>query len=494
MNLQRITGSFLALLCIGLLAACGSDGDSGDGAVSPPPPPPPQPVGGIGRFGITIGPIANFGSIVVNGVTYDTDAAVFTANDAPATQSDLRVGQVVTVLGTVDDNGQTGTADEVSFDDAVKGPIESINTALNQLVVLGQTVLITLETSFDDSVSPASIEGLNVGDIIEVSGQPDANGDIVATRIEPKPAGTQFEVHGTVSSLDSVAMRFNINGLVVDYSAATLDNFPGGQISEGDFVEAKGQSLGAAGELQASQVELETLIAGVTNGDRVEIEGFITRFVSAQDFDVSGQTVTTTSGTVFEGGVAADLGLNIKVEVDGDLDANGVLVASKVDIRASKAVRAEAMVDSVDAANGSLVVIGITVSTDELTRIRDKSDADIDPLNLTDISAGDFVSVRGDEFPAGSGNLRATILEREDPDPDTILQGFVETVSEPTLTILGVTIDTSSTVEFRDVDDSILTSTEFFNLVGVNTLVKAKGTESSDTTISATEVELELEF
>ena len=73
------------------------------------------------------------------------------------------------------------------------------------------------------------------------------------------------------------------------------------------------------------------------------------------------------------------------------------------------------------------------------------------------------------------------------------MQGFVSSVAEPTLTILGVTIETNGAV-FRDVDDSILTAAEFFNVVGVNSLVKAEGVESSTTTITATEVELELEF
>lgn len=496
MNARRTLTTFIITIILSIFAGCGggSGGVDGGTIASPPPPPPPPPVGGIGRYGIAIGPVASFGSIIVNGVTYNTDAATFTVNDAPATQADLRVGHVVKVLGTADDNGLTGIADDVFFDDSVKGPIESIDATASRLVVLGQVVLVGPDTSFDNSLSPASIDGLSVGQIIEVSGQIDATGNIVATRVEPKPVGTQFEVHGDVNALDSTNMRFNINSLVVDFSSAIIDNFPGGQITNGDFVEAKGMSLGASGELLATQVELESLLTGVTGGDRVELEGFITRFGSAQDFDISGQTVTTTSSTVFTGGTALDLGQNIKVEAKGDLDGNGVLVATRVDIRPSKAIRTQAMIDSVDAANDSLVILGITVTVDELTRFEDKSNADVDPLTLNDVNAGDFVEVRGDEFPAGSGNIRAIIFEREDPDPDTILQGFVEAVVDPNITILGVTIDTSSASVFRDIDDSILTRAEFFNLVDVNSLVKAKGTESSDRVILASEVELELEL
>jgi len=489
MNTLKTIG-IIALLTA--LAACG-----GGGGGSAPPPDnnnPPGNTGGIGRTGISMGPIANFGSIIVNGVRYDTTNAVFTVDDQSGSQDDLSVGDVVVVMGTIDDNGTTGTADEVFFDDNVKGPIQSIDAANSRLVVLGQTVLIGPDTSFDDSIVPASLDGLAVDDIVEVSGLVNADGAIAATRIELKPAGTTFEVHGIVSAQDAANMRFNINALVVDYSSATLDNFPNGAISDGDPVEAKGTSLGGAGELVATQVEFENPLADGNDGDRIEIEGFITRFVSATDFDVSGFPVTTTGSTVYEGGDSGDLGLNIKVEVEGDIDSTGTLVADKVDIRRAKAVRATANLDSVDASGNSVVLLGITVKVDTLTRIEDKSSADVDPLTLNDVNAGNYVEVRGDEFPAGSGEILATIFEREDPDPDSELQGFVETISDPSFTILGVTIETGTGTVFRDVNDAVISSTDFFNQLAANDLVKATGSESSDTTITATEIEFELEF
>ncbi len=484
----------LIIFSIILSLAAGCGGSSGGGGTTNPPDNDPPPIGGIGRTGVAVGPISTFGSVVVNGVRYDTAGATFTINGAPGSEDDLSVGQVVTVNGTIDDNGVEGSADEVNFDDNVKGPVESINVAGNQIVVLSQVVLISAETSFDDSISPASIEGLSVDDIVEVSGLVDADGRITATRIELKPAGTEFEVLGQVSSLDMGNFMFNINDLLVDYSSATLDNFPGGQISDGDLVEAKGTSFGASGELLATRVELKNALPDTADGDHLEIQGFITRFVSAQDFDVTGVPVTTTANTVYEGGDETDLGLNIKVEVEGDFNASGILVATKVDIRRAKAVRATATVDSVNAGADSLVVLGITVTVDELTRLEDKSDADVTPLTLASMNAGDYVEVRGDEFPAGSGQILATILEREDLDTEAILQGFVETITDPSFTILGVTIQTSGATVFRDENDLVISATEFFNQVAPNSLVKAKGIEVSDTVISAEEVEFELEF
>ena len=483
-NIKMIIGSIILTLA----AACGGGSDTAP-VVNPPPP-----TGGIGRTGISMGPISTFGSVVVNGIRYDTSSAVFTVNGLSGSQDDLSVGQVITVSGTIDDNGVDGDADEVNFDDNVKGPVQDIDLAMSQIVVLGQTVLINPETSFDDSISPASIGGLGIDDIVEVSGLVDSTGRITATRIELKPAGTEFEVLGIVSGHDMTNFFFNINNLVVDYSGATLDNFSAGQINDGDFVEAKGVSLNIDGELVANRVELKNALPNVADGVHVEIQGFITRFTSTQDFDVTGLPVTTNASTVYTGGIQGDLGLNVKVEVEGDINNNGVLVATKVDIRRAKAVRATANVDSVDVGANSLVMLGITVSVDALTRLEDKSDADVRPLTLANINAGDYIEVRGGEFPAGSGNILATILERDDADTEAILQGFVETISDPSFTILGVTIQTGAGTIFRDENDTVISSAEFFNRLAPNSLVKAKGSEASDSVISATEVEFELEF
>lgn len=490
--------SSLIIFLLALLVGCGGGG----GDTTPPPdnntPPDnnPPPDGGIGRTGIAKGPISTFGSIVVNGVHYDTSSATFTVNGAPGSQEDLRVGQVVTVSGSIDDNGIDGDADEVEFEDDVTGPVESIDPVAGQLVVLGQTVLISAETSFDDSIRPASIDGLTVNDIIEVSGLVDASGRITATRIESKAGETELEVRGIVGNLNTTSFLFDINGLTVDYSAATLENFSGGALTDGDLVEAKGTSFGAGGELIATLVEREDGLAGVADGVHIEIQGFITRFQSAQDFDVTGLPVTTTTSTVYEGGAEGDLELNVKVEVEGDVDASGVLVATKVEIRRAKAVRVTANVDSVNATANSLVLLGITVTVDLLTRLEDKSDADVRPLTLANINSGDYVEIRGAEFPAGSGTILATILERDDADPDTILQGFVESFEPPSFTILGVTIQTGGSTVFRNVNDVEISSTDFFDQLALepNLLVKAKGTEISGSVISADEVEFELEF
>ena len=483
-----------ALLTTAILGAAGCGGSSGsDGAVTSPTPPP---TGGITRTGVAVGPITGFGSVIVNGTTYNTDNATFTIDGQAATQDDFSVGQVVFLEGTIDDDGTNATATTVSFDDALEGPVSSVDNALNQIVVLGQTVVITAATSIDDSC-PATLDGLLAVPAVEVSGLADANGDTEATRIECRDATWDgvMEVNGLVSGHNGGAMTFMINGLEVEYSAATVDNFPtAGVIIDGDPVEAKGTVLNG-NTLEATRVEYKGNRFATNDGDFAEIEGFITRFASATDFDVSGLAVTTTGTTTYEGGTAADLGLNLKVEVDGSFNAAGVLVATKVEIKSATAVRVTGDLDSVS--GSTLTILGITVNTDALkTRFEDKSDADIDPLRVADLNAGDYVEIRGQEQPVGQ--ITAMLVERDDPDTRTELRGFVEVggKNEPNLTVLGATIVTNGATVYRDsrgANDIGISAVEFWAAVQEGSLVDARGTETGDTTLAATELELQMD-
>lgn len=490
MTMKQSIGWLGFLFLAGALVACG--GGSGGGGSS----------AGIDRTGVTIaaGPVTGFGSIIVNGVRYDTSSATFTIDDNPGGQDDLSVGDVVVLRGTLNADLTTGTATSVIYDAAVEGPVEEIDSTGSRLVVMGQTVLATPDTSFDDSIPGGVLSGLNAGDVVEVSGLVQATGEISATRIEAKPAGGEFEVRGPVASL--TATTFMLANLLVDYSIAQLRDLPAGGLAEGQLVEVKGTNYTPpsppgtpAPVLVASTVEGKMAGFGGVAGDRLEIEGFITRFGSATDFDVSGQRVTTNAATVYTGGIgasAADLGVNVKVEIKGQLNSAGSLVASRVDIRRAKAVRIFAALDSVDTANDRFILLGIEVRTDVLTRFEDKTDADVEPLRLTDLNSGEYLEVRGSEDPASSAGVIAALVERDDVD-DTLLQGFVAAVAQPSLEILGVTIETGGAV-FRDIDDSPMSAQEFFAAIGPGSLVKAQGVESSATVLTASEVELELEF
>ena len=514
--------SWPIVILVACLTACGGGG--GGGGATTTPPGDDDPVGGITGTGVLIafGTVTGFGSIIVNGVEYDTSAATFTIDGNPGFQDDLAVGDIVLVKGTIDDDSAIEIAESVEFDDNVEGPIAtgSINMATGSFMVLGQQVVADAFTSFDDSISPASLDGLADDDVVEVSGHVKADGSIHATRIEDKSVGGEFEITCTVTEILEATM-FKINGLTVDFTnALSVRNFPGSRpVEAGDLVEAKGALDSATQVLDATSLEFKGDRLIGDDGDHFEVQGFITRFESADsvlDFDVSNETMVlcdTNNGCTVttEGAAVGTPAMGSKVEVKGQYEGS-VLVATSVDIRLGKAIRVTAIVDSFDnkptslSDEGSMVLLGITFMVDggDRTRFEDKSGQDPEFSDISKIKAGDYLEVRG--AVDGNGNLFAVIVELEEladstAEFDTIIQGFLQEdpATEP-LTILGVIVDTNAATIFENENDDTISESMFLGMIQAGSLIKAKGTDvsrSTDTppvvTLLAEEVEIQVE-
>ncbi len=457
-----------------LIAACGGGSSSGVTA-------------GIDRGGIVTatGAISGFGSVHVNGVHYVTTGATITLDDNPGTEADLRVGQVVRIEGRIEQDGISGTATRVIYNDEVEGPVQSIDLAKLRLVVLGRTVQVSTQTSFDDRVSPRSLEGLAVGDRIEVSGRVATTGVVEATRIELKAAQASVEVKGAIASLDTNSRRFALSQLTVSYATAQLNGFASGQPANGDYVEAFG-TVDGNGVLVATRVEKESGGSAGSADQQADYEGLITSFVSAADFAVAGQRVTTTASTAYEGGTASSLALDVPVEVEGRFNSSGVIVATKVQFRRGSDTEFSGRVDSVNAAGNSLVVFGVTIRVNSLTRFEDHSGADVQRFSLASIAVGDYVEV--DVYNDGSG-LVATKLERDDNQGEVRLEGTAEKVTAPNFMVGGVVVTTDVNTEFRDTNGVTINAAAFFQ-AAPGRMVKARGSLVGNVVL-ATRAELE---
>src|SRR5216683_3107418 len=212
--------------------------------------------GGTGGAGVTgsFGTITAFGSVFVNGVEFSTSGATIVLDDNPATESNLRVGMVVTVSGPR--SGSSGSATRIEVDDAVKGFVEAKLDA-NHWTVMGQTVLVDDQTRFENNVQPG------VGEFAEVHGLVVADGTISGGFIEKKngPPFPAFEVKGFVKNQNDTAKTFQIGTLTVNYNGALINDMPNpaGNAWNGLLVEAKGNactgSTPVCGTLIASKVE-----------------------------------------------------------------------------------------------------------------------------------------------------------------------------------------------------------------------------------------------
>lgn len=244
------------LLFVPVIASCGGGGDVNLAG------------GGIGGSGYTsVGTITALGSILVNGVEFQTTGAAVTLNGVVANEKELQVGMVVKVGGTVNADGRIGQADTVVFSPNVAGPVSSVDHGRNTLKVMGQTVLVDAQTSFTGLTGNSpGLSGIVVNDLVEISGLTDADGTIRATRIAGRAAALPSEVSGRVSNLTSTTFR--INDLTIDYGKLASAG-----IQPGDCVTVRG-NLTSSATLLADFVEKKSI--GTTDNDSIAVEGFIT--------------------------------------------------------------------------------------------------------------------------------------------------------------------------------------------------------------------------
>ncbi len=209
--------------------------------------------------------------------------------------------------------------------------------------------------------------------------------------------------------------------------------------------------------------------------------------------------MTTNSGTEFEHGTAADLALNVKVEVEGDINASGTVVADKVEFRVQPEdadVEIEGDIVMVDAATGAISIqdMNVAITVDAVTRFEDESSANDGSLALGDLNPGDHVKIRGAEDSATSAvnDMIATRLERKNASDNVELSGPVQAVNQPDLSILGVQVATD-TAEFRGQDDVPIDQATFFATISTGDIVEARTTSDrvAGNVLDADRVEIE---
>lgn len=451
-----------------------------------------QTAGGIGGTGSSLGPVSGFGSIIVNGTEFATDnATVSIEGEAQAGKGNLskiQIGQIVLVRG-VYSSATAGTANEVIYFDNLEGPITAKNPVNNSFTAMGQTVLIDGDPSIGTKfVNATGLSDLKVNDIVEVSGSPDGQGDIVASFIERKGTftngSTEVEIKGNISALDLAATTFKIGPLTIDYDTnggTVFKNLLPGDLTQPIYVEVKGATFNVAGAFVS--VSIERIDRPINPGAQhvLEITGVAAECAErCSEFTVEGQRVVTNAQTTFRNGNATDLVDNRKIEITGNIDSVGKLVASRVAFVKGSA-QIEALADGPpDLATQVFNVLGISVKVSSVTQFKDA-------LDLAGIAAGSPLKILG--YRIGDAQIIATQIGRSSSAGNKVrLQGPLQTVDKANsaFTILGVRVGTDSAAKFTDLQDQIISFATFFDTTPSGAIVGVKGIENPDNQIDAT--------
>lgn len=343
----------LAVSALLLLAACGGAIEAGVGS------------GGSGApLSVSVGPVTGFGSVIVNGERYDESRAEVLIDERPdrltrATVAAIRLGTVVELKHRDRVISTATVAAELI------GPVSSVSAS--SFIALGQTVRVnapsmpgTVFDGFD------TLGDLAIGAIVEVHGNRDGNGDILATRVELRAAGLALvRLAGTAANVGGET--FSIGALQVNAAGASI--VPARTaLASGQRVVVWTDVPYTGGVLQAKVVRIGDAV--IEDNASVTVDGVVARLQSAASFRV-GSVVVDASGAAFTGGVAADLANGRAVRVRGTF-LSGVLRASSVEF-ATPAQAATtltgAITDFVDAASPFRIRDAVARATPQTTYV-----------------------------------------------------------------------------------------------------------------------------
>ncbi|WP_374401484.1 DUF5666 domain-containing protein [Niveibacterium sp.] len=282
------------------------------------------------------GAITDFVSISsfkLRGVPVDASSATFSGGTA----DNLANGVLVKIEGAYEAGVVKATS--LSFSTTpdggnrtFPGKVNSYNATTGNFRLSGFDMIfhVTDTTVYTNANgSAASVDDLANGKRILVRGSFSA-GVLVVSEVKFVPdAGMSVRLEGLLYALDATAKTFELNGVMVSWGDSTAFEFENGNpaspsdLKNGVKVEVTGTV--SSGKVLATKIEIKRSDLPTI----AEVRGAITDFVSATDFKVAGQKVTTTDTTVFKDGLVGALANGRIVEVRGTLNA-GLLTATVV--------------------------------------------------------------------------------------------------------------------------------------------------------------------
>lgn len=177
----------LLSVCVAVLSACGGGGSGNASSAA---------------SSVVSGTISGLGSVVVNGVRYETiGASVLDADDGATINTPMSLGMTVSLEPLDTDAARAG---RISIQTGIKGPASAVNGAALSLAVAGLPVLADASTLV---VSSSGLVG-TFADLVnnqnlEVYGLPQSDGTFKATRIEIEDAAQSIQLVGAVANLNT---------------------------------------------------------------------------------------------------------------------------------------------------------------------------------------------------------------------------------------------------------------------------------------------------
>jgi hypothetical protein len=299
-------------------------------------------IGGTGFF--SSGSISGFGSVIINGITFDDTNASVLLDGIPATNTDLRLGMVAEINGTRGTAAGTGVARHIAVWSIAQGVVSNVQPQSNQFTVDGMVIQTNTATVWEGVASTAqllngmrvTVWGLQNGAGLHhwtatrvalvtantpIRGESDSMKPSIPSFLEEE---TEVDLEGFITALLS-NQRFRVGNVEVDASQNpdTSQLFTALRIGERIHVDGywKGNVL----------LAIEIHDSEGMDYDSAHLEGTVDQFTSIANFVVRGQRCDATNAE-WEHGSPALLRQGVKVKLEGT-KAGDVLMVTEIEIK-----------------------------------------------------------------------------------------------------------------------------------------------------------------
>jgi hypothetical protein len=317
----------------GLLSACGGGG-SPNATTTPT------------AAALSSGTISGLGSIIVNGVRYETvGSQVLDADDgSTAINTPLRIGMTVSVEQNGKDSvTQRPIAGKILVQSGIQG-VASFNGST--LTVAGMPITTDSSTILLDTAGVVTrLAALNTQSV-EVYGLPQADGSFVASLIEAETGWVNVQVVGAVQSMDTTAKTLVLGTTTTPITVNYANITPPSGLATGSVIVVKTATSTTANTYSASSLQIRSGTASTYTGyasqyggttrvqnERNELYGAVSdKTLISNNGNITGCTLKVQGVQVqaTSAALCTSITNGTYVEAKGTLN-NGVLVATKIE-------------------------------------------------------------------------------------------------------------------------------------------------------------------
>ncbi len=286
-----------------------------------------QVAGGVGTggTGVVAGTVTGFGSLVMDGIAYNSATPRYTAEST--TQPSIPVTAMKVPLGgqlNIQTDTQ-GNPASVWINPALVGVVTSVNPTAGTLIVNGMEVVVNSAASSLPNtffIGYAGMGAIQLNDRVQVQGVPGITSSgtpfVQATLIKLMPSNLPItRVSGPLAQWNPSQSTFTVNGIPFSFNTGTRFSSPFsnqtlgvGALKNGQWVNIWSQTPSGTTPLVAGALQVSTVLPGMSGN--ITLSGLVSA-VQGNQFQVDGILV---NGANQGGGLAAGQYVTLKGVID----------------------------------------------------------------------------------------------------------------------------------------------------------------------------------